>query len=315
MMQFATVCLSVPFSGAKRHNIAASMELSSQNMVKALQALSVEKTTELVFVLGVQLNVLDDISTFYNGISRKIHAIQAWLNSDTEASWDKLVSGLKQIRMNAVASSVESAFIKAEIPVAVTSSSPLNSTTVRPMQPVKTPTQLVVHVECIPRTPPTLIPAVVDATETAIDSTVSSNVSLERVAEANATIDQLEDTFSDLLSDTRSSMSDKEGLNRKFLDKFRDHLLVIPVSKKAIHAKFFRESEDDILKAENIRKLFAILCRYCNYSNCEIILHLIKKFCEVTLQTRMVDYRESLQRFEMVTTVDIYVTASYFSLS
>ena len=109
------------------------MELSSQNMVKALHSLSVERTTELVFVLGVELNVLDDISTLHKGFSHKAHAIQAWLDSDTEASWDKLVSGLKQIRMNAVASSVESAFIKAEVSVAVTSSSPLNSTTVCPM--------------------------------------------------------------------------------------------------------------------------------------------------------------------------------------
>ena len=41
------------------------------------------------------------------------------------------------------------------------------------------------------------------------------------------------------MSDTRSSMSDRESQDRKFLDKFRDHLLVLPVSKRAIHIKFF----------------------------------------------------------------------------
>ena len=45
----------------------------------------------------------------------------------------------------------------------------------------------------------------------------------------------------------------------KFLGNFRDHLLDLPVSKKAIHGKFFRH-KDEILQAENIKKLG----RYCN---------------------------------------------------
>lgn len=71
-------------------------------------------------------------------------------------------------------------------------------------------------------------------------------------------------------------MSEKESQDRKFLDRLRDHLLVLPITKKATHAKFFKENEDDIIKAESVRRLFAILSRYCNYSNYEILFHLVK---------------------------------------
>ena len=287
--------------------MAASTELSTQNVVKALQALSVEKTTELVFHLGVDLNVLDDIEIQYNVFQRKIHSIQAWLDNDTDASWEKLVSSLKQIKMGVVAASVESTFLtKAEIPVIVSS-----STTPGPGLMTVPPVNVLVQSEAA-HVAPVLAPAVVDSVEpshSAIIPTQSSAVSVESVAEVKATIEQLEDTFTDLMSETRSSLSNQETQDPKFLDRFRDHLLVLPIAKKAIHAKFFYRSEDDILEAKNIRKIFAILSRYCNYTNVEIILHLVKKFCEVTLRIRMLDYCKSLEAFEIATTIDIYLCA------
>ena len=53
------------------------MELSPQNVVTALHTLTMEQTKELVFHLGVPLNVLDDIARQYSGNDRKIHSIQA----------------------------------------------------------------------------------------------------------------------------------------------------------------------------------------------------------------------------------------------
>ena len=116
------------------------MELSPQNVVTALQDLSVEKTTELVFFLGVPVAVTDDFEKRYDGLNRKIHSIQAWLDSDTHASWEKLVSGLKQIGMIVLAERVESTFVlQVQIPVTVCTSIPVSSAPVPPLQAVGSP--------------------------------------------------------------------------------------------------------------------------------------------------------------------------------
>ena len=67
--------------------------------------------------------------------------------------------------------------------------------------------------------------------------------------------------------------------------------------------------EDEIFNARNIEWIFAILCCYCNYSNYDIILHLIKRFCSVSLKRRMQKYCDSFETFEEATTVDIYLCA------
>ena len=288
------------------YDVAASMELSTLNVVNALRTVSVEKTRALAFQLGVEDHVLDDIAMQCDVTNRKTKFIQAWLNADTGATWKKLVSGLKQIKMNVVAKNVESAFVpKTELPVPATISVPLSPATSSPMRPVTTPAQSeVAPVASMPVAP---TPAIVDPKP--FNPGVTSAQLSARVVEVKVAIKEFEDAFSELMSDTRSSMSDKESQDRKFLDKFRDHLLVLPVSKRAIHVKFFYDSEDDILEAKNIRKLFAILSRYCNYTNYEIILHLVEKFCEAALKTRMLNYRDSLEKFEKATTIDIYLCA------
>ena len=98
-----------------------STNLSPQEVVKALEELNVEKTERLVFHLGVPLSVLDDIETQYKGDRYKTHAIQEWLNRDTAASWEKIVSKLQEIGMNAVAERVKSFSNTGSIPVTINS--------------------------------------------------------------------------------------------------------------------------------------------------------------------------------------------------
>ena len=139
-------------------------------------------------------------------------------------------------------------------------------------------------------------------------SPVSALPTQTKVKVVKANIEHLEEEFSKLKSEARKLLSEKEKKNRTFTDEFRDHLLDLPVAKKAIHIRFFTRNEDEILDAKNIRKLFAILGRYCNYSNYEIILHVVKKYCH-GLKGRMASYRHSLVVFEKSTTVDIYLCA------
>ena len=77
--------------------------------MKALETLSDEKTKNLVFHLSVDMYIHSAEyahESRYNVESYKIHAIQAWLEQDTEASWEKIVSGLMLIKLNVLAQQI-----------------------------------------------------------------------------------------------------------------------------------------------------------------------------------------------------------------
>ena len=142
---------------------------------------------------------------------------------------------------------------------------------------------------------------------TSVVSSVMNNA--DQVQQVKEEIEQFQENFTSMMSMTRSALCKKESEYSEFIEEFRDYLLFLPLSKKAAHAKFFDDREDDIIKAESVRKLLAILGHYCNYSNYDLLLHLIKKFCNTAEKKRMQDYCQSLERFEMVTPVNIYLVA------
>ena len=218
-----TICMCAPQT--RVNNMATSIELSPQNVVTALQDLSVEKTTELVFHLGVEIKVLDDIALQY---SRKIHSIQAWLDSDTHASWRKLVSSLKQIGMAVAAKRVESTYVpQVEVPVTVCTSVPISSASIPPAQAVSSPAPLETgHVTPVSAAP---IPASVQRSTPGLNPSQPSAVIMERVTGVK---DAIEDEFAAIKADTHSSLTE-ESQNPKFLHRFRNHLLELPVAKKA----------------------------------------------------------------------------------
>ena len=279
--------------------------LSPSNVVTALQSLSIAKTRELVFRLGVQDYVLDNIDIQYDGTTRNVKYVQAWIDSDTHASWKKLVSRLKEIDMNVLAEKVESTYVSKSGEASVPTAS-LPSATPPPLQLVSSPARL--EAAPVPVSIATTTAAVGPLTP-ALNPTQSPAVNMERVAEVEVEIEKFEEEFSNLKSDTREFLSDKESQSPKFLARFRDHLLDLPVSKRAVHGKFFDQNKKEILKAENIEMIFAVLRPYCNYSNYDIILHLVKKFCDAALKKRMLDYRDSFQTFEINTTIDIFLAA------
>ena len=56
-------------------------------------------------------------------------------------------------------------------------------------------------------------------------------------------------------------------------------------------------------------KIFAILRRYCNYRNYELLHEVVRKFCNTFLQLKMKEYCKTLERFEKETAVDVYLKA------
>ena len=283
--------------------MATSTALSLVDVVNALQTLSVEQTTLLSLHLGVKLYTLDGIESQYRGnpSSVKSHSLQAWLQKDTEACWEKIVSGLQQIGMNAVAKRVATTYCpKARAPDST------SSATGHAMQPVHQPVEA---------TGSEVTPSSVITTDSAqhpslqVCTTHPPSCDNDRVAAVKATIAHLEERFSDVMSETQSAMCVKERQDSNFLDEFRDVLFVLPVAKKVTHVKFFRESEDEIVDARNMRKVFVILSRYCSYTNYEILLQIVDRFCDALLKKSMQEYCDKLKNFEVATTIDVYLSA------
>ena len=143
------------------------------------------------------------------------------------------------------------------------------------------------------------------------DGTQSLSVTAWNIGKAKATILQLEMRFADLMSKAKDETSDKENQDQKFLKKLRSGFLLMPVTKRATHVKFFQEKLNDILAADNTQKILAIVCLYsnCDYRNYEILLQLITRFCGVPLQKSMQQYCKMLEGFEKDTTIDVYIGA------
>ena len=130
----------------------------------------------------------------------------------------------------------------------------------------------------------------------------------QKVEDTRDAIEHFEQEFSDVKYEAQVLLSLKQDEDPKFICRFQNHLLDMSVTKKQVHIRFFAKNEREILRAETIQKLFIILGRYCNYSNYEIIFHIVKRFCP-ELKGRMLKYRDSITSFEKSTTVDIYLCA------
>ena len=351
-----------------------SENFSTVEVTNALEPLSIEETRRVFFQLHVPLKILDDIAARYNGDMQKAYLVRAWLDMTPDASWDKLVTGLRKTSKNSLAAEIESEHLSKmavatsdapsllstlSVPVSAPPESstsveattpafvgPLNPATVTatttpvsfatPAPTAVTPTPVGPLIPApltatpdpvdpltparltatpVPGGPLSLVPTTATSAPARMSATPSPAGPLathpirefeQRVADAKDSVENLQEEFSDLKSEAREFLSEKEKHDEKFVRKFQDYLLDLPVTKKQVHIRFFSRNEDEILNAKTIQKLFAILGRYCNYSNYEIVFHIVKKFCP-DLKGRMLKYRDSLILFEKSTTVDVYL--------
>ena len=269
---------------------------STRDVVKALKALSIEKTRHLALHLGVPSNALDDVKDEFSGDTRKEKYVEKWLDIDTNASWEKLVSGLREIDMPVLAAEVEPA---TEAPP------PTSYTYTIPTAVLASIPQLQQLISARSRSEAAPLPAVASTAAALHFPTVSE----ARVEEVRASIECFEDRFTDLTVDVELDLVEKEDQERLFFKRFQSYLLALPAAKKGVHVSFFRKSANDILKSKEAQKLFYILKCYCDYSNYEIIVVVAKKFCTTPVRQRMLTYRDSHVEFEKNTTVNVYLCA------
>ena len=294
--------------------------MSLHEVERALQPLSYDETRLLVFHLGVEEHVLQDIDGDPLRGSRSIKAIKAWLDRDLKASWEKLVSCLLPIK-NVLANQLATQHCP-QLAVAVSpSSGPEQPATV---QSVHTPaTPLASAAPSPPATGPvsgseqspdppahtTSSPPPIPPDQPPLCSHQPPTPTFWSLEKVKATIQELEVRFLDLNTDVEDEICEKEEQDKKFLRKFRKYLQLMPVSRRAPHSKFFRECEREIQLAEDVQGLIGILCRYVNYRNYEPLREIVVMFCGSLLQASMQDYCVMLEMFEKATPVNTYTNA------
>ena len=254
----------------------ASDAISPRTLVKELRGLNNEKLKYLFYILELPLDILENIEHQQKCESCIIDYVEAWFSYDVEASWQKVVAGLKEMGENVLATRLSLNYCPDNVPTSPNCNASPSSDS--PMEPPVSPSY-------------PLFPSSFDECQT------------------RSEINILSDTFSDLMSEMREEMCEKEGRNPKFLGKLRDHLLSLPIAKKGPHIKFFAENEDEIIDARNTYKLFAILFRYCSYNNYEIMQGVARRFCNPPLKKKMHHYTRSIENFEKATNVDDYLDA------
>ena len=319
-----TVCYSTVDTSFEDIAMAESSKLSLQHVTTALYPLSIEQMKELVVYFGVELRVISDIETTHKE-NIKMYSIQAWLDQDTEASWEKIVSGLNQIGMNVLARQVATQHCPQSLvpgtpsPVATTppvtdcGQSPPHTTSSTPTTvsdqsnpPASDHSQALA---LLPPTPHTSFSPTALALALPSTTNQASTVSFWSVDKVMSTIRQLKDMFLDLTTDAEEEIGQQDGPDKRFLRRFRKFIQLLPVARKPPHDRFFRQCRNEIVAAQNTDTLLAILCGYVDYRNYEIMLHIITGFCTAPLQESMHKYRVSLETFEMHTAVDVYISA------
>ena len=318
--------------------VMAFSKLLEKDVVNALHGLSDDETWRLFYHLGLPVHILANVKSNYSGETLIILCVHEWYKGDLEASWGKIIGGLRHIGMKVLAKTLaikHNVETQASVvdnptsdpinpPVSAQDSDIAQSPITSESNPVPPPSSVASGDHSATVTPnsdpgdpvqpsaPTAhtAPVTNDPFQQVKEEIVQPEDNLaDQVQQVNEEIEQLQDSFTSIMSQTRLALCKKELENTKFVDDLRDFLIFLPLSKKAPHSQFFRESEDDILEAKATPKLLAILGRYCDYSNYDLLLHLIKKFCDTAEKKRMQDYCQSLERFEMATPVNIYLIA------
>ena len=297
----------------------ASSKPSPKDVVDALQTLNDDETTKLFHHFSIPLHTLTNIKTNHGG-TFTIHCVDEWFKCELDVSWGKIVAGLRHIGLRVLAEQLATEH-HVETPPSVADN--LTSDPIDPPVPAQDSdvTQSPVTSESNPVPPPSSVvstthPAAItpnsapsDPVQPSAPTTHTAAVTNDPFQQVKEEIEQLEDSFASMISMTRSALCKKESEDSEFIKEFRDYLLFLPLSKKAPHAKFFHQSRDAIRNAKTIEELLEFLSNYCDYSNYNLLLRLIKKFGNAAEKDRMQDYCKSLERFEKATPVNIYLVA------
>ena len=213
-----------------------------------------------------------------------VYAMDEWLQRDTEASWAKVVSALREINKNALATEIEKDY---------------SMTTPHLLEP----TPLSSNSASLP-TLSAATASVPSLEHIAISSQDEETCGpLDEIQGMKNKAAMLRTKFTSVLIHTKICFMDKEEESRKFLRDFQVTLTSLPLFKQYEDMDFLKSEKNRIKKAKNVDEIFDILDPYWSYVDYDLLEHIIKRFGTSDLQEEMRKYVTELEQFEKETTV------------
>ena len=303
--------------------------LSLKNLTNALR--EVDDWQDLGIQLDIKYHELQKfVSEHQKTEERKRAMLQFWLDRDTQASWEKVISALSEMKLNRVAEEIKR---KYQVPPST------QSEDVSPLVP-----PVATEPENVPTADPPSIPptdqseqSVTTQTESVTPanlsliqlsdrplSTQSENIpiaapptapptnepeqtDMERVKKVRLEIAALVAMYDELVARTVEKFIESQEKSPLFFRKLRTTVAVLPTSLKYQHKYFLEHHSSQIAKATTVEEIFSILNRYCNFLNCSLLAHIINMFGDEEQKKKMNSYTTALQAFRSRTKIRDFV--------
>ena len=234
--------------------------------------------------------------------------LQFWLDHDTKASWDKVISALFEMKLNRVAEEIKRKYQmppstqSEDVPSLVSTMTvePENVTTVHPSSapPTDKPEEtLTTHSETISIADPQSSPPT--------DQPEQS--STEGVKKVQLEIAALVAMYDDLVARTMENFVERQEKSPLFFRKLRSTVAVLPTSLKYQHKYFLECNSSQILNATTVEEIFSILNRYWNFLNSSLLAYIISKFGDAEQKKQLSTYTAALQAFRSRTKISDFV--------
>ena len=267
-----------------------------------------------------------------------VYAMDEWLQRDTEASWAKVVSALRETKMNSLATKIEkdypmttphlleprllsshSASLLVLMSSAATASMPslehiamssLDEATCSPLDEIqgitsKAASDSASHESQLMSSAATvLVPSLEHIAISSPDEATCSP--LDEIEQIKIKAALLRTRFTRVLINTKICFMEKEvEESGKFLRAFQVTLTSLPgpLFKQHEDKDFLKEEKIRIKKAKDVDEILDILEPYWNYVDYDLLEHIIKLLGTSDLQEEMKEYITELEQFERATTV------------
>ena len=287
----------------------SSTSLSLKNLTSAL--LEVDNWQGLGIQLDIDYHELKKLAKVHSTVEEcKYAMLQFWLDSDTQASWEKVISALSEMKLNRVAEEIKKKYQM---------SSTTQSEDVPPLLPTVTTEPENILAPDLPSIPPTdqsewtLTTQTENVTAVHLGSPLAppteqpEETSTEGVRKVKLEIAALETMYDDLVGKAGVFFSKRQALSSDFLVEFRLSVAVLPTSLKYQHRYFLHHHSSQIAKATTVEEIFSILNNYWNFLNYSLLAHIISKFGDKELKRELSRYITALQAFRTRTKISDFV--------
>ena len=255
---------------------------------------------------NMDLTVLDKIQESHSTEPNLLvaYAMRAWLERDVEASWRKVVSALRKIKMNRLAAELEGKYCAPfSEPPPLSQSGPQDLVS----QLASSVATATVQSSTESSLDHSATPSQDQTTCSPVGNTKLSSTEIQGIKNKAA---KLKKKFTSVLIHTKICFTDKEEESRKFLRDFKIMLTSLPLFKQHEDKEFLKGEENRIKTAKDVDDIFEILKPYWNYVDYDLLEHIIEEFGTEQLQEEMKQYIAELEQFEKKTTVQDFSLAT-----